>query len=59
MKSGQRDKMEGKYHQAKGKIKEIAGKILMNPDLEGEGKDEDIIGQLQDKVGDAKKVVGK
>ena len=59
MKSGQRDNMEGKYHQAKGKIKEIAGKIIMNPDLEGDGKDENRIGQLQDKVGDVKKVVGK
>ena len=34
MKSSTRDEAEGKLHQAKGKIKEIAGKVILNPDLE-------------------------
>jgi uncharacterized protein YjbJ (UPF0337 family) len=37
MKSGNRDKAEGKFHEVKGKAKEIAGKLSDNPKLEGEG----------------------
>ena len=40
MKSSTKDHAEGKMHQVKGKIKEIAGKVIMNPDLEDEGKGE-------------------
>ncbi len=32
MKSSTRDEAEGKMHQVKGKIKEIAGKVTMSPD---------------------------
>jgi len=46
-------------HQVKGKIKEIAGKVSMNPDLEAEGKDENLDGKAQEKIGQIKKVVGK
>ena len=46
-------------HQVKGKIKEIAGKVGMNPDLEAEGKDEKRAGKVQEKVGQVKEVVGK
>jgi len=59
MKSGTRDEAEGKWHQAKGKIKEIAGKVSMNPDLEAEGKEETRTGQVQEKIGEIKKVAGK
>ena len=59
MKSGTRDEAEGKWHQVKGKIKEIAGKVGMNPDLEAEGKEETRTGQVQEKIGEIKKVVGK
>ena len=38
MKSSMRDEAEGKWHKVKGKIKEIAGKVTMNPELEAEGK---------------------
>ncbi|RPJ05374.1 MAG: CsbD family protein [Deltaproteobacteria bacterium] len=57
MKSGTRDKVEGSLHQAKGKIKEVAGKITDNPELEAEGKAEKIAGKIQGKVGDVKKVL--
>jgi len=59
MKSSTKDKAEGAFHQAKGKIKEVAGEITDNPKLEISGKVEKIAGQLQEKVGKAKKVLGK
>ena len=34
MKSSRKDNAEGKMHLVKGKIKEIAGKVIMNPDLD-------------------------
>ena len=40
MKSSTKDQAEGRFHKVKGKIKEVAGKISLNPDLEAEGKDE-------------------
>jgi uncharacterized protein YjbJ (UPF0337 family) len=48
MKSSTQDNAEGKMHQVKGKIKEIAGKVIMNPYLEDEGKDEIFTGQDQE-----------
>ena len=39
MKRSTKDQAKGKFHKVKGKIKEIAGKVSMNPDLEAEGKD--------------------
>jgi len=59
MKSSTRDEAEGKLHQVKGKIKEIAGKVSMNPDLEAEGQDDILVGKAQEKIGQVKKVVGK
>ncbi len=59
MKSSTRDEAEGKWHKVKGKIKEMAGKISMNPDLEAEGEDEILVGKAQEKIGQVKKVVGK
>ena len=59
MKSGTQDQVEGKFLQAKGKLKEIAGKLGMNSELEAEGKDEKIGGKVQEKIGQVKKVLGK
>ncbi|AOY56944.1 MULTISPECIES: CsbD family protein [Desulfococcus] len=59
MKSSTKDNMEGKMHQAKGKIKETVGKAVGNPDLEAEGKVENLEGKIQEKIGDVKKVVGQ
>ncbi|MBS1236736.1 MAG: CsbD family protein, partial [Proteobacteria bacterium] len=47
------------FHEAKGKVKEAAGKLIDDPDLEAEGKVEKITGKLQDKIGQVEKVVGK
>ncbi len=59
MKSSTQDEAEGTIHKIKGEIKEIAGKLTKNPDLETEGKEEKIEGTVQEKVGQIKKVFGK
>ena len=59
MKSGTRDEAEGKWHKVKGKIKEIAGKLNDDPKLEAEGTNEKIAGNVQEKIGQVKKAVGK
>jgi uncharacterized protein YjbJ (UPF0337 family) len=59
MKSGTKDEAEGKWHKVKGKIKEVAGKVSMNPDLEAEGKGENKTGKVQETIGKIKKVFGK
>ena len=59
MKSGTQDEAEGKWHRIKGKIKEVAGKLSDDPKLEAEGANEKIAGNVQEKIGQVKKVVGK
>ena len=59
MKSSTTDKIEGAAHQAKGKAKEIAGKVTGSPNLQDEGTVEKTRGKVQSKVGDVKKVFGK
>jgi len=59
MKSSTKDKVKGNFHEAKGKVKEMAGKITGNPKLEAEGTGEKIAGKVQEKLGEVKKVMGK
>jgi len=59
MKSSTKDKVEGNFHEAKGKIKEVAGKVTGQPKLEEAGKDEKLEGKVQAKVGEIKTVLGK
>ena len=59
MKSSMKDKVKGTFHEAKGKVKEMAGKITDNPKLEAKGKAEKITGKAQEKIGQVKKVMGK
>jgi uncharacterized protein YjbJ (UPF0337 family) len=59
MKSSVRDKAEGTFHEVKGKVKEVAGKLTDNPEFEAEGTDEKIAGKVQEKIGRVKKVLGK
>ena len=49
----------GKMHQLEGKSKQILGKIVKNRKLEAEGKAENLDGNVQEKIGKFKKVVGK
>ena len=59
MKSSTKDQAEGKFHKVKGKLKEIAGELSDDPDLEAEGTVEKIAGKFQEKIGQIKKVLGK
>lgn len=59
MKSGNRDAAEGSFHQVKGAVKELAGKITDNPKLEARGKVEKAGGKVQEKIGKVKKDFGK
>jgi uncharacterized protein YjbJ (UPF0337 family) len=58
MKSSTRDKAEGKLHEVKGKAKEVAGKLTDNPKVEAEGVGEKLVGKVQGKIGQIKKVLG-
>ncbi|MBF0100671.1 MAG: CsbD family protein, partial [Desulfobacterales bacterium] len=49
MKSSIRDNAEGKMHQVSGKIKEVAGQVVGNRDLEAKGKNENLDGKVQEK----------
>lgn len=59
MKPGTQDQVEGKLHDVKGEVKEIAGKVMNDPELEADGEAEEIAGKIQNKVGQVKKVLGK
>jgi uncharacterized protein YjbJ (UPF0337 family) len=53
------DRLEGAFHEAKGKVKETAGRVLNQPDLEVEGKTENLGGKVQKKVGQIEQVFEK
>jgi len=59
MKSSTKNNAEGRMHQLKGKSKQILGKIFKNRKLEAKGKAENLEGNVQEKIGKVKKVVGK
>jgi uncharacterized protein YjbJ (UPF0337 family) len=56
MKSSTKDKIKGGYEEAKGKVKEKAGKVTGDPDLRDRGTIEKAGGKVQRKIGDVKKV---
>jgi uncharacterized protein YjbJ (UPF0337 family) len=59
MTSSTTDKIEGKLHEAKGKVKETVGQATNDPALEAEGRDENTSGKVQEKIGQIKKVFEK
>jgi uncharacterized protein YjbJ (UPF0337 family) len=59
MKDGTKDKIAGRVHELKGKVKEKVGQLTNDPDLAAEGTDEKFGGKIQKKVGDIKKVFEK
>ena len=59
MKPSTEDQIAGKVHEVKGKIKEKAGQLTNNPDLEGQGIGEKIAGKVQKKIGQLEKVIEK
>jgi len=54
-----RDELKGKAEKAKGYVKEEAGEILNDPDLEAEGKAERAGGELREGFGKAKEKVSE
>jgi len=59
MKQSTEDKAKGTFYEVKGKVKEKAGQVTNNPDLEAEGQIEKIGGKIQKKIGQVEKVLGK
>ena len=54
MKSSIANKVEGTAHEAKGKVKEVAGKVTGDSKLEGEGKADQVSGKIQNTIGGIK-----
>ena len=59
MKSSTKDRIKGKFHEVKGKVKEKAGQVTNNPDLESEGRSENLSGKVQKKIGKIENVSKK
>ena len=51
--------MEGQLHEVKGKVKEKAGQVTNNLDLEREGQAENLAGKIQKKIGQIEDVFEK
>jgi uncharacterized protein YjbJ (UPF0337 family) len=49
-----KDRIKGSAEQAKGKVKEFAGKVTGDAKLEGEGKADQVKGKVQNAVGGLK-----
>lgn len=53
-----RDELEGKGEELKGKVKQGVAKITNDPDLHDEGVADEAAGKLQDSFGQARRDVG-
>jgi uncharacterized protein YjbJ (UPF0337 family) len=49
-----KDRIEGAAEQAKGKVKEVAGKVTGDSKLEAEGKADQVAGKVQNAIGGVK-----
>ena len=49
-----KDQVNGRYEEAKGKVKEVAGHVVGNKDVELEGIIQKNVGKAQAAVGDTK-----
>lgn len=58
MSTPNRDEVEGKWEQAKGWVKDKAGEVTGNKDLEAEGEADRAAGKVQETWGDVKRGVG-
>ena len=54
-----RDEMEGKFDQVKGKTKETVGRAIDDPELEQEGSADRVKGNVKEGFGKAKREVGE
>jgi uncharacterized protein YjbJ (UPF0337 family) len=58
IKPSTKDTLNGDLHDAKGTVKEKAGQLVNDPDLEAEGQTEKIGGKIQKKVAKVEKALG-
>jgi len=54
-----KDEIEGKFDQAKGKVKESVGKAVNDRELENEGRADNAGGKVQEGFGTARRKVGE
>ena len=54
-----KDEVQGKFDQAKGKAKETVGRVIDDRKLEEEGTDDRVGGKVQEGVGKARRKVGE
>jgi uncharacterized protein YjbJ (UPF0337 family) len=54
-----RDEVEGKWDQAKGRVKEGVGKAIDDPELEAEGDADRASGEVQEGFGKVRRNVGE
>jgi len=54
-----KDEMEGKVEKAKGYVKEKAGQVTGNRDLEAEGAADRVAGKTQEAIGKARRKAGE
>lgn len=54
-----KDEIKGKYDQVKGNVKEKAGQVFDDPELENEGSADRAGGELREGYGTAKRKVGE
>ena len=59
MKPSTEDKAKGKFHEIKGAVKEKAGQLTNNRDLEAEGTLEKAAGKVQGIIGRVEKALEK
>jgi uncharacterized protein YjbJ (UPF0337 family) len=59
MKPSTKYQVQGDLHELKGKVKQKAGQVTNNPNLEAEGQAEKIAGKVQKKVGQVEKLLEK
>jgi uncharacterized protein YjbJ (UPF0337 family) len=59
MKPSTNDKTAGNLHEVKGAIKQKAGQLTENPNLEADGRVEKNAGKVQHAVGKIEKAVGE
>jgi uncharacterized protein YjbJ (UPF0337 family) len=58
MKSSIKDQIKGKAREVFGHAKKHAGEAMDRPDIEDKGREEQVQGTVQRKVGEVKKVFG-
>jgi len=59
MRRSTKDRVAGKTHEVKGKVKGKGGRAIKRPDIELEGEDEKTAGKVQKKIGQIERVFEK